>query len=145
MRDQLVLDDLYRYAVLSENGKVFYGYPEETIRLILAHRQSKGRLVYHRNAEGEVDGMVMWHRFSPGWDLEDVQNWREDDEQGSEIYIAGTIADSPQVRRWGILKMIEKEPDVIWCRKWAAREKGGRIESREISNRALARLMKQNG
>ena len=143
VRDRVILDELYEYAVKSENGRVFYGVPEEAVRCIITHRQHKGRLIVHRDEAGDVDGMFMWHRFKKGWTEEDkLENWGDDDEGGGELYLAATFASSREVLRWGILKFIQKEPDVLHLKLSMTRLKGGKDVLCDVPQKMLARLLK---
>jgi hypothetical protein len=143
VRDRVVLDELYDYALDRENGKVFHGVCEEAVRCIITHRQHKGRLVFHRDGFGDIDGMFMWYRFAAGWKEEDkIEGWGDDDEGGEELYLAATFADDAGVRRWGILKFLEKEPDALHLKLSMTRLRGGQPTRIDANQKMLARLLK---
>lgn len=134
--------DVYRYAVFAENGKVFAGVPGKTMQAIFANRAAAGRLIFHRNQSGDVDGMMCWYRFARGWSMDDVYQFKPDDENGSEIFIHAAFADTPYARRWGIRAFLLKEPDSLWCRLRAFRQRGGKRRLVDLPQRTLARLLK---
>ena len=139
LEQETVLHDLYRHVVLSENGRVFFGLTEEQIKVSLIHRQSKGRLIYRRNEAGNIDCLFLWSRHKEGWEDKD---WPEDDEDGDQIFLEAALAQTPAARKWGLLEFFRKEPDALWCRKVAYRQRGNRQELHEVTNKALARLLK---
>ena len=138
------LRDVYRYAVFAENGKVYHGIDGRVMLGIFANRAMAGRLVFHRNDDLEVDGLLVWYRFNAGWTMDRVYRYDEDDENGTEIFISAAFADNPQARRWGIRAMILKEPDVIWCKLSALRIRRGKARRVMYPQRLLARLLKEN-
>lgn len=136
------LADLYRYAVLSENGKVFYGFESEAIRTIIAHRFHKGRLIYHRDREGKLDGLFMWYRMPENWEWAAIRNWDDDDEGGKEIFMAFLFAESPETLADITLRFIEMEPDCLHLKLTGVRQRN-RIPKRvEYSTKLLTRLIK---
>lgn len=136
------LRDVYRYAVFAENGKVFSGVPGETMQKIFANRAAAGRLIFHRNKQGDVDGMMCWYRFNKGWTMDRVYQFDKDDEDGGEILIHAAFADTDYTRRWGIRAFLLKEPDSIWCRLRAHRERKGKRTLVDIPQKTIARLLK---
>ena len=139
---QKLFTDLYRYTLFAENGRVFLGFSEEVVRAIIADRFSKGRLLFHRDEDGEIDGMFAWYRFKDGWQWEDILDWRQDDEDGSEFFLAYLFADSKKIMSDFALNMIAKEPDVIAGNLTGIRHRKGRPQKVEYSNRFLAKLLK---
>lgn len=138
LQDQTKLNELYRYVVFNENGKVFMGYDGKTVRNFLASRLAAGRLIFHRDESGEIDGVMAWYRFERGWDLSRIERWDKDDEDGGEIFILAAFADNDKARRVGILRFIAKEPDAMHLPLSMFRD-GKR---REYSQKLLARLLK---
>ena len=139
------LRDVYRYAVFAENGNVFAGVPGETMREIFANRAAAGRLIFHRDQQGDVDGLLVWYRFKKGWSMDRVYNFDKDDEDGDEIFIKAAFSETPIARRWGIRAFLLKEPDVLWRRLRAHRKKGGKSKMVDVPQRTLARLLKEDG
>ena len=137
------LNELYRFCVFSENGKVFFGIPERKMRAILEDRLKCGRLISHRNAEGKIDGVLMWHRIKSGKDMK-RWNWEPDKEDGDEIFISAAISDTDKARRVGVLRMIAKEPDVLHLKISALRHKGGRSTPQrvEYGQKMLTKMLK---
>jgi hypothetical protein len=136
------LNDVYRYAVYAENGNVFAGVSGDTMRDIFENRMAAGRLIFHRNREKEVDGLLIWYRLKKGWTMEQIYNFEPDDEDGGEILIKAAFSETPFARRWGIRAFLLKEPDSLWCDIKAHRKKGGRSKIVDVPKRTLARLLK---
>lgn len=141
LENRVLMRELYKYVVLHENGKVFLGYSKEAIESILANRMNAGRLIFHRDARGQIDGVLLWYRFQPGWG-KDQFIAGEDDPEGKEIFICAAFADNDKARRVGILRLIATEPDVLHLRLSMLRNrKSGKISAR-IDQKTLARLLK---
>ena len=136
------LRDVYQYAVFAENGNVFSGVPGDTMRAIFADRAAAGRLIFHRNQQREVDGLLIWYRFKEGWSMDRIYRFEPDDEDGNEILIHAAFSETGYARRWGIRAFIMKEPDSLWCRIRANRKKGGKTKLVDIPQKLLARLLK---
>ena len=144
--DQLLLAELYKYVVFAENGKVFQNFEEETIRTILAHRLHKRRLLFHRDDQGEIDGLAAWYRFDPDWDWAKIRNWEEDIEDGGEIVVAFLFADNKKSLRQMCLRFIAREPDCLRVQLSGIRRRGvNRVPRRVLYTPAImAKILKMN-
>ena len=145
LEERLILEELYQYALAADRGKVFLGWSAEAMKTLIAHRLSKGRLVEHRNADGELDGLGMWMRVDEGWNADRLQEWPDDNEQGKEIFIGALLADTAFARRSLILRFLAKEPDALHLPMTALRQKGGSAYPVQvpITQKELARLLKK--
>ena len=56
------IDEVVEFCVEHENGKVFDGWEEEMIRLMVAYHWAKQTLIVHHNADETIRGVFMWYR-----------------------------------------------------------------------------------
>ena len=145
LEERLLLEELYQYCLMADRGKVFLGWSEESMKTLIAHRLSKGRVVEHRNKGGELDGLGMWMRVEKDWNPEKLLEWPDDDEDGKEIFIGAIMADSPFVRRSLILRFLAKEPDALHLPLTALRQRGSSAYPVKvpIPQKELATLLKR--
>lgn len=141
LRARSLLNEVYRYAVLADGGKVFLGWSEEEMRGLLAERMRRGRIALHRT-EGKIDGLITWFRVPAGFSPED--GFPEDDDQGGELFIGSMEADNPEARKALIMGLIRREPDSLWLDITAARaRKPGEAQRKQsLTKKFIAKLLK---
>lgn len=142
LEEQTFLRELLAYTLKGRNAKVFFGYPADTVKTLLAWHLHKRTLVYHRNNMGEIDGLLTWHRTDGNWTVEDVKNWRQDDPTGDTFLFSIAMADNTDVKRQGLWSFIQREPDVLVCDVQALRPRHGEITIIPYSKRTLTRILK---
>ena len=49
------------FCVEHENGKVFPGWPEELIRLLVGYHMAKDTFIVEQDEEGNITGVGMWY------------------------------------------------------------------------------------
>ena len=109
-----LIDELYVYSLVRENGRVFEGRTEKATRAILESRYRARRMLWHRNEDKKIDGLFLWYRCSVNKDPSRfVDSWQQDDERGGILLLSALFADSPQILKWGVLQFIIREPDCL--------------------------------
>ena len=126
------------------NKEVVRNYPEEVVRLLIAYHYFKKTLAYNVNAEGEIDGLLLWYRVNEDWDWKDIEAWTPDDPNGNSFFIGFCWA-APGKMRELLIQMIDRAPDVIGSRLFAVREKKDGPVLVEWSQKTFIRALKNYG
>ena len=141
LKGQEYLQEILRYASYADKGQVLPRFSARELRDYFENRILCRKLISHRDEHGEIDGILIWHRVDEGWDY-DGPDWCKDDPQGNEIFIAVAFSDSVRARRYGILRLITLEPDVLWTQISALRVKASGLKRMRYTQKLLSRLLK---
>lgn len=67
-------------------------------RFLIGYHLCKNSFLVSRNPTGGIDGMVMWYQFKSPWTWGQIDQWREDDLDGSDIVVSHLVAASQEAR-----------------------------------------------
>jgi len=88
------IDRVTKFCMDNESDKVFGGWGEDIIRLLVAYHWAKQTLLVDEE-DGEIKGMFMWYKCneSDGWEF--IHEWKEDRPDGDAIFLAFLCSVSP--------------------------------------------------
>lgn len=136
------VDKVRDYCISRENGKVFDEWNQETIRQLVAYHYLKGTLIVLADESMEIQGVFMWYNCDNDYTWNFVKNWEPDNPEGDSVFLAFLFADSTQVWKQIVFKLIEREPDVIHKKLIGCRERSGKPTRVDYPNKFLSRILK---
>lgn len=118
------IDRVVAFCVKNESDKVFGGWGEDIIRLLVAYHWAKGTLLVHET-DGEVDGMFMWYRCNESDDWSFIHEWKPDRPDGDSLFLAFLQATSPRSFKELVLNLLHTEPAVFTHKLFGSRLRNG--------------------
>jgi hypothetical protein len=136
------VDKVTEYCIENENGKVFDGWPRESLRQLIAYHQFKGTLIVLSDNDKNVVGVFMWYNCDLDDNWQFVYNWEEDDKNGNAIFLAFLFASSTAAWKRLAISFIEKEPDCLHKRLLGSRHRKGQPTKVYYTQKILTRILK---
>jgi hypothetical protein len=136
------VEDIVRYCISKENGKVFKDMGKDTIATMVTYHMFKKTIsVIYKDKE--VVGVHMWYNCNYEDDWTFVENWEEDKKDGDTIWLAFLFGNSNDVMKELILDFIKKEPDVLTKKLVAIREKQNVPTRIDVSRKYFTKILKK--
>ncbi len=136
-----MMDEVVKFCVDHENGKVFYEWDEEIIRLMVAYHWAKNTLIVKQNDEGGIRGVFMWYNCNEddGWSF--INNWEPDREDGDSIFLAFVFAEDTPSFKDLALEFLSKCPSALEKKKLGIRYRSGFPQRVEYDNRLFKKIL----
>ena len=106
------VNQIVDFMINNENGRVFEGWPRETLVQLTAYHLAKGTLIYAVK-DGKLDGVLMWYKCNEAQQDDFLQNWMPDNPNGDSIFLAVLFANSKGSFRKLAIDVIAMEPDIL--------------------------------
>ena len=137
------IDRVVDFCVEHENGKVFDGWEEEMIRLMVAYHWAKQTLIVHHNEDETIRGVFMWYNCNrdDGWNF--INNWEPDREDGDSIFMAFVFADGKDSFKKLTQDFIDKCPEVLTRNKIGLRYRNGFPKRILYTNKLFKKIINQ--
>lgn len=136
------VNEVTKYCIDNENGKVFDEWNEETIKQLVAYHLLKDTLIVLADEDKKIQGVFMWYNCNNDYTWNFVKEWKEDVKNGDSIFMAFLFSSSSEALREMVLMFISKEPDVLYKKLIGVREKGGWSTRVDYNQKLLSRLLK---
>ena len=136
-----MMDEVVRFCEEHENGKVFDGWDEELIRLMVAYHWAKKTLIVHQDELGAIKGVFMWYNCNEddGWHF--INKWHPDREDGDSIFLAFLFArDTPAFKEL-TLDFLTKCPEALEKKKLGLRYRSGFPKRVTYDNRLFKKIL----
>tara|TARA_R110002050_G_scaffold111022_2_gene224123 strand:+ start:5109 stop:5591 length:483 start_codon:yes stop_codon:yes gene_type:complete len=137
------VDKAVKFCIKHENGKVFDGWDEDLIRLMVAYHWAKKTLIVHKNEDKTIRGVFMWYNCdkSDGWNF--VNNWEPDKEDGDSIFMAFLFADGKDSFKELTKDFINKCPEALTKNKIGLRYRNGFPKRILYTNKLFKKIINQ--
>ena len=135
------IDKVVDFCIEHENGKVFDGWDEEMIRLIVAYHWAKQTLIVHHNADESIKGVFMWYNCNKddGWNF--INNWEPDREDGDSIFMAFLFSEGKDSFKELTKDFINKCPEVLTKNKIGLRYRNHKPTKVEYTPKLFNRIL----
>ena len=137
----LAMDEVVDFCIQHENGKVFQGWDQELIRLMVAYHWAKQTLIVHYNEDTSVRGVFMWYNCNEddGWEF--INNWEADREDGDSIFLAFLFAEGKDAFKKLTQDFVDKCPEVLTKNKIGLRYRSGFPKRVNYDNRLFKKIL----
>ncbi len=136
-----MMDEVVQFCKDNENGKVFDGWEEELIRLMVAYHWAKKTLIVHQDELGGIKGVFMWYNCNEedGWHF--INKWHPDREDGDSIFLAFLFArDTPAFKEL-TLDFLNRCPEALEKKKLGLRYRSGFPKRVTYDNRLFKKIL----
>jgi hypothetical protein len=118
------IDRVVKFCLENESDKVFGGWGEDIIKLLVAYHWAKGTLLVDEE-NGEIKGMFMWYKCneSDGWEF--IHEWKEDRPDGDSIFLAFLCSTSPASFKRLVVNFLNQEPATFTHKLYGSRLRNG--------------------
>lgn len=118
------IDRVTKFCMDNESDKVFGGWGEDIIKLLVAYHWAKGTLLVDEE-NGEIKGMFMWYKCneSDGWEF--IHEWKEDRPDGDAIFLAFLCSVSPASFKRLVVSLLDQEPAIFTHKLFGSRVRNG--------------------
>lgn len=91
-----LIEDVTDFCIAHENGKVFYNWDRDVIKLMVAYHLAKDTIGIVSEKDGSISGVHMWYNCNYDDDWNFVLQWEPDREDNDSIFMAFLFASSPK-------------------------------------------------
>jgi len=135
------IDEIVKFCIKHENGKVFDGWDKDLIRLMVAYHWAKKTLIVHTQEDGTIRGVFMWYNCNKddGWDF--INSWESDREDGDSIFMAFLFAEDKDAFKDLTKDFINKCPEVLEKNKIGLRYRSGFPKKIIYSNKLFKKII----
>ena len=125
------IDKVVDFCIEHENGKVFDGWEEEMIRLMVAYHWAKQT----------IRGVFMWYNCNrdDGWSF--INNWEPDREDGDSIFLAFVFSEGKNSFKKLTRDFVDKCPEVLTKNKIGLRYRSGFPKRMNYSNKLFKKII----
>jgi len=135
------IDRVVDFCVEHENGKVFDGWEEEMIRLMVSYHWAKQTLIVHHNADKTIRGVFMWYNCNKedGWNF--INDWEPDKKDGDSVFLAFIFAEGKDSLKQITKDFLYRCPEALEKNKISLRYKGGFPKRINYSNKLFKKII----
>jgi len=101
------------FCIEHENGKVFPGWSEELMRLLVGYHMAKDTFIAEQDEEGNITGVGMWYNCDENADWDFIKNWEPDNKDANGIFIGFLHATSTELFKKITRKFLELCPEAM--------------------------------
>ena len=136
-----MMDEVVQFCKDHENGKVFDGWDEELIRLMVAYHWAKKTLIVHQDELGGIKGVFMWYNCNEedGWHF--INKWHPDREDGDSIFLAFLFAKDTPAFKELTLDFLNRCPEALEKKKLGLRYRSGFPKRVTYDNRLFKKIL----
>ena len=118
------IDRVTKFCMDNGNEKVFGGWGEDIIRLLVAYHWAKQTLLVDEE-DGEIKGVGMWYKCNESDGREFLDEWMEDRPDGDSIFPAFLCCTSTASFKRIVVNFINREPAVLTHKMYGSRLRNG--------------------
>lgn len=135
------IDKVHEFISSGKYGEVLDNWEPESVRILIGYHMAKGTFICEQDADGEIEGVLMWYNCDNDdtWDM--VHNWQMDKPNGDSVFMAFLYAKNNAAFKKVTLGIIAKEPNVLWKKLIGLRMKSGVATKMNYTTKLFSKIL----